>query len=135
MAGTKHQFILGLVVKLMREQGISIVGVDGKYPGLFGEKITIPPQILRHRPDIIGIRDTGQICIGEAKTENDITSSRTYSQIQDFTSIELNGQTCDVFIGIPKISEAKFKKSMIKLGLFECTNITVLYIPDEIING
>jgi hypothetical protein len=134
MAGAKHQFILGLVVKLMREQGITIIGVDGNYPGLFGEKATIPPQILRHRPDIIGVRGNGQICIGEAKTENDITNSRTYSQIQDFTSVELNNQNCDVFIGIPKSSEELFRKSMIKLGLLECGNITVLYIPEELIN-
>lgn len=135
MAGTRHQFILGLVVKLMREQEISIVGVDGDYPGLFGEKIAMPPQILRHRPDIIGIRKNGQICIGEAKTENDVTNSRTYAQIQDFSSVELNGQHCDVFIGVPKSSEEIFKKSMKRLGLLGCSNITALYIPEEIING
>jgi len=134
MAGARHQFILGLVVKLMREQGITIIGVDGNYPGLFGEKITMPPQILRHRPDIIGIRENGQICIGEAKTENDLTNNRTYSQIQDFTSIELNNKYCDVFIGIPKSSGELFRKSMIKLGLLECEYIHVLYIPEEIIN-
>lgn len=135
MAGFRHQFILGLLVKLMREQGICIIGVDGNYPGLFGEKMTMPPQILRHRPDIIGIRATGQICIGEAKTENDITNSRTYSQLQDFTSIELNGQYCDVFVGIPKSSAELFKKIMIKHGLINYVNITIFCVPEELFNN
>lgn len=135
MAGSRHQFILGLVVKLMREQGITIVGVDSGYPGMFGEKVQMPPQILRHRPDIIGIRENGQICIGEAKTENDICNSRTYSQVQDFASVELNGHNCDFFIGIPKSSKDLYRKTMKKLGLLERTNITVLYVPEEIING
>ncbi len=135
MAGTRHQFILGLVVKLMREQGISIMGVDGDYPGLFGEQIAMPPQILRHRPDVIGIRDNGQICIGEAKTENDISNNRTYAQIQDFSSVELNGQRCDVFIGIPSSAKELFDKSMKRMGLIGSPNITVLCVPEEIINA
>ena len=134
MAGNKHQFIVGLIVKIMRENGISIVAVDGDYPGLFGEKISIPPQILRHRPDVIGVRKNGQICIGEAKTENDLTNNRTYAQIIDFSSVELNGQCCDVFIGLPKSYEQLFKKRIKNLGLSECQNITILYIPEEIIN-
>ena len=135
MAGAKHQFILGLVVKLMREQGINIMGVDSHYPGLLGEKLQMPPQVLHHRPDIIGIRESGQICIGEAKTGNDITSKRTYSQLKDFASVELNGQRCDVFVGVPKSSQDLFKKTMKRLGLLESTNIRVIYVPEEIING
>lgn len=134
MASDKHQFILGLVIKKMREEGVIIYGVDGDYPGLFGEKIELPPQILRHRPDAIGIKENRQVCIGEAKTETDITNDRTYEQLQDFTSIELNGKQCEVFIGIPKSSECIFNKSLERIGLKDCSSIHVLYIPDEIIN-
>lgn len=134
MASAKHQFILGLIVKYMREQGILITGVDGDYPGLLGEKIEVPPQILRHRPDIVGVRKNGQICFGEAKTENDIANSRTYAQIQDFASIKLNNQICDVFIGLPKSSDKLLRKTLKRMGLLERSNIIVLCIPDEIIN-
>lgn len=134
MAGERHQFILGLVVRKMREEGADIHNIDGDYPGLFGEKTPLPPQILRHRPDAIGIKSNGQLCIGEAKTESDVTSARTYKQLQDFTAIELNGTKCEVFIGVPQSSETAFKRSLEKTGLKECDNLHILYIPDEIIN-
>ncbi len=134
MAGNRHQFILGLVIKKMREEGTTVYGVDGNYLGLFGEKIALPPQILRHRPDAIGVKENGQICIGEAKTENDITNSRTYEQIQDFSSAVLNGKLCEVFIGVPQSCEDLFNKSLGKMGLQECHNLHVLFIPEEIIN-
>ena len=134
MAGNKHQFILGLVIRMMREEGIVIYGIDGNYPGLFGEKIPLPPQILRHRPDAIGIKEDGQVCIGEAKTENDITNKRTYEQLVDFTSIELNGKKCEVYIGIPRSSSDSFNKRLQKIGLKRCNNLHILYVPDELIN-
>ena len=134
MAGNRHQFILGLVIKKMREEGITIYGIDGNYPGLFGENISLPPQILRHRPDAIGVKADGQICIGEAKTENDIENNRTYEQLQDFSSVELNGKLCEVFIGVPQIGEDVFNTSLERWGLKGFGNIHVLFIPDEIIN-
>jgi hypothetical protein len=134
VAGLRHQFILGLVIRKMKEQGVNVYGVDGNYPGLFGEQIPLPPQIMRHRPDAIGVKSDGQICIGEAKTENDISNTRTYEQLQDFSSTELNGKLCEVFVGIPQSGEETFNKSLKKWGLKESQNISVLVVPDEIIN-
>lgn len=134
MSSNKHQFILGLVIKMMREAGITIYGIDGSYPGLFGEKIQIPPQILRHRPDAIGVRNEGQVCIGEAKTKNDLTNTRTYEQLQDFASTEINGKLCEVFVGIPKSSEDVFSKVLGKTGLKDIENLHLLCVPDELIN-
>lgn len=134
MAGNRHQFILGLVVKKMREEGAELYGIDGNYPGLFGEKVPLPPQILRHRPDAIGTKSNGQLYIGEAKTEGDILNTRTYEQLIDFTSVEVNGSKCEVIVGVPKSGENNFKKSLEKTGLKECNNLHVLYIPDELIH-
>lgn len=134
MLSNRHQFILGLVIKKMREEGVTIYGIDGSYPGLFGEKIQLPPQILRHRPDAIGTKEDGKICIGEAKTENDIANSRTYEQLQDFSTIELNGKKCELFVGIPKSSEEYFNKILEKFRLKDIDNIHLLCIPDELIN-
>jgi len=134
VAGNRHQFILGLVIKKMREEGITIYGIDGNYPGLFGENISLPPQILRHRPDAIGVKADGQICIGEAKTENDIENNRTYEQLLDFSSVEMNGKLCDVFVGVPQTGEDLFNRTLARWGLRESQNIHVLFVPDEIIN-
>lgn len=134
MAGNRHQFILGLVIKKMREDGATIYGVDGNYPGLLGETISLPPQIMRHRPDAIGVKGDGQICIGEAKTENDIANNRTYEQLQDFSYVELNGKSCEVFVGVPQSGEDIFSRSLERWGLKESQNIHVLFVPDDIIN-
>ena len=134
MAGNRHQFILGLVIKKMRDEGAAVYGIDGNYPGLFGEQISLPPQIMRHRPDAIGVKANGQVCIGEAKTENDISNRRTYEQLQDFSSTELNGNLCEVFIGVPQTGEDLFNRSLERLGLKGSQNIHILFVPDEIIN-
>lgn len=118
----------------MREEGVIVHNIDGNYAGLFGEKTTLPPQILRHRPDAFGINSSGHVCIGEAKTEGDITNTRTYEQLHDFATVELNGAKCDVYVGLPQSCEYIFKEKLKKLGLRECENIHALYIPDEIIN-
>lgn len=135
MASNRHQFIVGLLVKRMREDGIVIHALDGKYPGLFGNSMPLPPRIINHRPDIVGSSVNGQICIGEAKTESDISNSRTYEQLQDFLVMELNGLICKVYLGIPKSSEVVFTKTLSRLGLSTCNNLVLLLVPDIIINA
>ncbi|MEO5360287.1 MAG: hypothetical protein H7843_07535 [Nitrospirota bacterium] len=135
MPTQRHQFILGLVIKKMRGDGFTINMIDGKYAGLFGEPLPQPSTILRHRPDAIGINIDGRVGIGEAKTEGDISNSRTYDQLYDFTSVELNAVKCEVYIGIPKSTEFDFKRKLTSLGLSIIDNLHVLYVPDEIING
>jgi hypothetical protein len=134
MASDKHQFILGLVVKRMRTEGATIFAVDGNYAGLLGEKVSMPPQILRHRPDVIGVKSDGQILIGEAKTENDITNKRTYEQLKDFSSSELNGNSCEVFVGIPRSAVDVFNKCLTNWGLDHFQNIHLIIVPDTLIN-
>ena len=51
-----------------------------------------------------------------------------------FLLVELNGQCCDCFIGIPRSSENTFKRLMKDLGLSQRDNIKVLCVPDDIIN-
>ena len=134
MAGMRHQFIMGLVIRNMREFGCRIKFVDGKYIVHYGEQIRIPPKVLRHRPDILGLTDSGQICIGEAKTESDINSLRTKEQISDFTRLELNGMPCEVFIGVPSMVRERFNNTLLVLGLANYPHLHILYVPEEIIN-
>jgi hypothetical protein len=134
VAGKKHQFILGLIIKKIREDGFTIVSIDGKSSGSFGLKTDLPPKILRHRPDIIAVNESGQICIGEAKTENDIKNIRTTEEFIDYASIELNGKPCYVIIGIPQESIGELNKLLKKIGVYSFNNIYVLQVPNEIIN-
>jgi hypothetical protein len=134
MAKKKHQFIVGLIIRQMREYGYTVLFVDGKYSFDLPGHINIPPKIIRHRPDVLGINECGRLCIGEAKTDNDIASNRTMSQIEDFTSIKINNMNCYLIIGIPSMAEEKFFKILRDLGLSENSNIHVLCVPEGIIN-
>jgi hypothetical protein len=134
MATKQHQFILGLVIRKMKQEGFSIFNVDGYCAGSFGSKLPIPKTITRHRPDALGIRDDGTICIGEAKTEHDVSNKRTYEQLQDFVEVQLNGHPCEIFLGIPKSRSEQFRKMLRKLSLHSKDQLHVLYIPNELID-
>lgn len=134
MAGKKHQFILGLIIKKIREDGFTIISIDGNLSGTFGEKMNLPPKIIRHRPDVIATNEYGLICIGEAKTENDINNQRTSEELYDYANTELNGEQCFVIIGIPQSSKQTLNNLLIKTGISNYQNIFILYVPDEIIN-
>jgi hypothetical protein len=134
VAGKRHQFILGLIIKKIREDGFTIISTDGNLSGAFGDKMQLPPKILRHRPDVIAINEDGLICIGEAKTENDINSLRTSEEFYDYANTELNGKRCFVIIGIPQSSKKGLNSYLKKIGVSDFQNIFVLYVPNEIIN-
>jgi len=134
MATAQHQFIMGLVIKQIKMHGYKIIALDGKYPGLLGEKVPLPPTIIRHRPDIVAINYEGNLCIGEAKTENDALSKRTQDQLTDFSAVKINDRECEVYIGLPESGKVAFERMLRKHGLNLCPNIHPLFIPNEIIS-
>lgn len=133
MAGVKHQFILGLVIRSMRQFGCIIQQVDGDYRGKLGQALPIPSSILRHRPDAIGFTTEGILCIGDAKTESDITSRRTIEQIVDFCSYKFDERLCEVFIGIPKSCKYTLEKTLREQGFSGYPYLHIITVPDEII--
>lgn len=134
MASKKHQFIMGLIVRQMRELGCQITFFEGNHPTKNIDIIGLPPKILRHRPDILGISNIGQLFIGEAKTDTDLKSLRTIEQLSDYTSIKINDFACEVFFGIPNLAQKKFQKIVESLNLTNYPHLHVLYIPEDIIN-
>ncbi len=134
MAGKNHQFILGLIIKKIRELGFKIIALDGSCLGTFGEIIKIPPKIFRHRPDVIAVNNEGFFCIGEAKTANDLNNRRIHEQILDYMDVKLNGKHCYIVIGIPQSSKYKLEDLLKKLQVLKSPNVSILTVPDEIIN-
>jgi hypothetical protein len=134
MASKKHQFLLGLLLKKARLSDYQIFFLEGRF---LGSECTnpIPPRILRHRPDALGISVLGRVCICDAKTESDINNARTKEQLVDFTKVELNGLPCEVFIAIPSNAETKLNFVMKELGLLNYPHLQILRVPEEIING
>src|SRR3990167_8658971 len=109
MASKAHQFIADLVARKMYQEGYEVVGFEGENSTEI-IKLKLPPKILRHRPDLIGIKDQS-IAIGEAKTVNDFTS-RTKEQLLDFTDSKdwQEGINRKVYFGIPMSVEQKFRE-------------------------
>ena len=134
MASKQHQFIIGLINRKICEYGYKIVFIDGHVSGAFEKKYKLPPKIVRHRPDVIGINDKGFVCIGEAKTQNDIINKRTREELYDFSNFVFNGQKCLLIIGIPKSSQENLVNVLVEIGIQNNDNIEILTISDELIN-
>lgn len=134
MASREHQFIVGLVIKQMREYGCKITHIDGKYRGTQSEPVPIPPRVVRRRPDVLGITAQRQVCIGEGKTTGDLPSPRTREQLCDFLELVLNDMPCEVFFGVPKDGRGAFERLLKEMGLLHSARLHVLYVPSEIVN-
>jgi len=93
-----------MVARYIREQGYELVGLECSLFWLFGDEFRLPPSIILHRPDILGVRKkTPFLCIGEGKTRNDIHSARTRRQLRDFSDAKVGetGVCCELVVGIP----------------------------------
>jgi len=115
MASRRHDFIVSAVARKMRQEDFCIVYLDGRYQDICMTKPEIPPRIIRHKPDVIGEKENGAFCIGEAKTENDISSERTKSQICDFvTMVGMNSEN-KLIIGVPSNARGDLEQLLCKL--------------------
>ena len=138
MATKLHQMLIGLIGRKMREKGYEIVAFDGNEYLFDGQKLNLPLQIKRHRPDIIGIKfETKEICIGEAKSINDLLSKRTSEQILDYSIAKgfSSGKNAEIILGIPKSAESDLIKLLIKLDLINKTFISYVWLPEELVEN
>lgn len=128
-----HQMLVGLIGRKMREKGYEIVAFDGNDYLFDGVKLETPPAVGKHRPDILGYRfETGDICIGEAKTAGDLSSRRTKQQLIDFSNatVQSTGNPVEVIIGIPKSAESRFLDLLHSLDLQCLKSITYVWMPE-----
>lgn len=127
MASIKHQFIIDCVIRKMRDMAFEPVCLEGKSTLI--DALKIPPKIIRHRPDIIGVNKNYKICIGEAKTNNDINSKRTKEQLIDYFQ-----SGCLTIIGCP-ISCYYALNNLIKKVVPNQQIISILKVPDELMTN
>ena len=138
MPSRLHQMIIGLIGRKMREKGYTIVAFDGNDYLFDGQKLNIPPLVKRHRPDIIGLKfETREVCVGEAKTREDLFSQRTKEQLLDYASTKgvLTGKNAEIIIGIPKLAEKDLIKLLKELKLFGKDFISYIWLPEELVNN
>jgi hypothetical protein len=130
MASTKHNFIVSSLARKIRKYGFKVLYLDSKYQDIDSKKYEIPPKIVNHKPDIVGVKESMLFCIGEAKTSNDIFTERTRNQIQDFISlIRVNRQNM-LFLGIPLKAKSDLTKLLLDLELNQDEQVNITYIPE-----
>jgi len=131
MASKAHQFMVMCISRKMREEGYEIIALEGDYTKISTIPFKIPPKIIRHRPDIISISENKSICIGEAKTNEDLLSKRTKEQFLDYANIINNSNgRCKLIIAIPKTGESLLKKILKNLNLEQNKQVSYLTIPE-----
>jgi hypothetical protein len=126
--------LVDLIARKMRQNGYTIVALEGSLLSLpESEKMPIPWTIKRHRPDVIGINlNSIKVCIGEAKTSDDLFSERTASQLTDFAQIiGKSGQKTELVIGVPLRSEGKLRELLRRLNVPE-QGLSVVVLPEEL---
>jgi len=133
MPSEKHNFILSAMSRKIRQDGFRIVYLDGKYQDIDEKKFDIPPKIINHKPDIIGVKESILFCIGEAKTRSDIFSERTKNQIADFFTIVRLNSGNRLIIGIPLDAKEDLMRLLFKLGLSNHKQIEIFYVPGELL--
>ncbi len=127
MVSKRHQFIVSCLARKMRERGYEVVAFDGNHTQIGTTRLKIPPQIARHRPDLIGVRhNMAEICIGEGKTQNDLHSQRTKEQLVDFAEME----GCELIIGVPMGAKQALFGLLSSLGLRGKENVSCLLVPE-----
>ena len=133
MASEQHNFIVSAIARKIRQYGFRIIYFDGKYQDIGTKKFDIPPQIINHRPDVIGEKEGKFFCIGEAKTGSDIFNERTKNQLIDFFSIvKLNNEN-KLIVGITLNAKNDLENLFLELGFDSQKQIEIICIPEELL--
>jgi hypothetical protein len=136
-ATKEHELIVAMVARYVRQQGYALVALECSLSWLFGESFRLPPSILLHRPDVLGVRkQVPFVCIGEGKTRGDIRTTRTRRQLRDFaeTRIGENAVCCEVVVGIPADSQSTFSRVLAGLKI-PPERIKVIPVPRPLFNA
>lgn len=136
MPSKMHQMLIGIIARKMREKDYEIVAFDGK-EYLFDSRILDTPlKIKRHRPDLLGYKfSSKEICVGEAKTKNDLFSKRTEEQLIDYSSITTKStdKHVEIIIGIPRSADIDLIRLLKKLDLYKKDYISYIWLPEELV--
>ena len=136
-ASTAHDLIVALITRRIVHSGYDIAGIESSFDWLFGESLRLPPAIIRHRPDVLGVRDRPPfLAIGDGKTTSDLGSRRTSEQLVEYASLVVGkDQTpCWVVIGIPHSGAARLHRLIARLGIPR-DRICAVEVPDALLGG
>jgi hypothetical protein len=118
----------------MHEMGCSLSSREGDVGDMYQMNLLLPPRIGRHRPDAAGRLADGRLCIGEAKTAEDIYSARTREQLEDYLKPADDDYPL-IFVGFPSGSEERVHALLRSLGAIDCPQLVLISVPDELLDA
>jgi len=127
-----------LIARKMREEGYVPVAFDGRRFVVGDEEIHVPPRIGRHRPDVLGYDPCAKaLCIGEAKTGNDLSSARSREQLMDYANIvgASSGERIRLIIGVTSGMQDALRSALEELGLQDRESISYIVLPEELVDS
>lgn len=135
MPSKLHQMLVGLIGRKMRESGYEIVAFHGNEYLFDGKSLNTPPTIMRHKPDLLGINiETQRLCIGEAKTRDDLHTSRTKEQLLDYSRMVCSsGESAEVIVGVPKAAQNEYLDLLRELRLDNNKDFKYVFLPEELV--
>lgn len=134
MPGAFHQRILGLLVLRAYNLGYRPVMLDGRITGAPWENnLPLPGPIGRHRPDAICQDAHGRYAVCEAKTWDDLQSSRTLEQLEDFLAPWHDGEYARVVFGFPQSADLLAMRQIEMAGGLGCEHLILVSVPDEVL--
>ncbi|MFI5450177.1 MAG: hypothetical protein ACHQ03_10505 [Candidatus Bathyarchaeia archaeon] len=121
-ASREHQDLVKRLIDQFLKDGLTIV--EAAYEGY-----TQPHKIGRHEPDIIATNAEELWFIGEAKRCDDLTSTRSREQFQDFSNTKMKGgrsndKILPFHIVTQRRCEQELQSVLSELGLNAKPNIT-----------
>jgi hypothetical protein len=126
-----HQFIVDIISMRMSKDGYAVVAYEGEST-VQRLKSHLPPKILRHRPDLIGVGELG-VAVGEAKTAEDF-GDRTKEQLLDFADdYRIDGlKGYRFFLGIPLSAQETLEALLRKLRI-DSSKLVLITVPDRLL--
>lgn len=133
MSSRAHDFIVAALARKARENGFVVVALGARQQHIVEHRLALPPSVLRHRPDLVAVSDSGGFCIGEAKLAADLCSERTREQFSDFTLAVQTRTDSLLLVGVPLAAQQRCRDALLAAGAQLGRNVQVLVVPDTLL--
>jgi len=139
MYSSSHQSLVLWIARKMAADGFVLCGCDGSVPqGGQWNSLPLPPDMAGVRPDACGIAPlTGEFVFGEAKTDQDIDTAHTRTQLRVFGHLmHPDGMTvCRLYVAVPRSAAGLLDRVLGQVGLLGARHVIRLHIPDCFVSG
>lgn len=130
MPSRVHRLLVQMMVPRLHALGYRVIASDQHYHQLGPPRLGLPPTIVRHQPDLVGVRPNApRLCIGEAKTAADLRTRHTRDQISDFS----HQSDAMLVVAFPAGASAIFEHVLLELGLMTTDRLEGLPVPEALL--